>query len=111
MVTELRQSSPDNITIVGGTRVNFFIPDSPNRISYYRGGLGGNDLIREHPLGANNVLMDDIDSLIFCCWHDGVCDADCSASHLLEIRIQGTKTMRGEAVTLPIREQVRLRNE
>ena len=110
MVTELRQSNQGTISLpaADGGRVDFFIPDSPNRISYY---LVDEQLMREHPVGAVNGIMSDVDNLSFCCWHAGVCDADCSNSHLLEIRMQATRTLRGESFSFPLREQIRLRNE
>jgi hypothetical protein len=109
MVTELRQSNTNSINIdQNGRRVIFTIPEIANNIRYY---LNGTEVVREHPLGTPMILMGDVDSLNFCCWNGVVCNSNCATSNLLEIRLQATKTLLSEAHTIPIREQVRLRNE
>ena len=112
LVTEIRQSNLENVTItnIGASsdRIDFFVPDSPNTISYY---LNGTQVIREHPTGITRVIMDDVTGLQFFCCTGVACDAVCVDDEVVEVRIQATKTFRGETMPTPVlKERIQARN-
>ena len=120
MVRELREASAEDIAIVSivgdDDRITF---DTPNEdgIQYYR-DLSDinvdnieNQIIREHPTGTYRILSNDISTLSFCCWHDDICDEDCSNSYLLQIQLTAEKTASGRDLSFPLIVKVRLRNE
>lgn len=98
MIREVRQSRPLDITITNlGGRINFFVPTSPQSVSYY---LQSNQIIREHPLGTLKVLANDINSLSFSL-----------AAFILEIQLEARRIVRQRTLSFLLREKVRLRNE
>jgi len=120
MVKEMREAQAADINIVSidsdDDRVTF---DTPNEddIQYYRDISDVNNdsivkqIIREYPVGTYRILANDIGNLSFCCWHDNVCDADCSNSYLLEIQLTADKTASGRDLSFPLAVKLRLRND
>jgi prepilin-type N-terminal cleavage/methylation domain-containing protein len=115
MTRELRQAKIEIgrlITITdGGRRIEFYIPGFSNPIRYY---LQSNQVLREHPLGTNKVLANDISELNFCCL-GGIGCIDCSTSYI-QIRLRTLKTVGQRTFSFPVlsgeclTEKVRLRN-
>lgn len=98
MVREIRQSDSSDITITNnGGRVEFYIPDVSNAISYY---LENNQIIREHPLSTKKILANDVNSLNFSL-----------LSQVLEIQMEARKTVLQRELSLSLKEKARLRNE
>lgn len=110
MTRELRCSREETIS-GGGSSISFDTPTLTD-VRFYINNAD-NQLIREFPLGTQVVIGNYITALNFCCWHDdtGTCDTDCTDSKLIEISLTVTNTVRGRTLTLPIKEQVALRNE
>lgn len=97
MSRELRQSNSSDITITGGSQIDFYIPDVSNVITY---SLSGNQIIREHPSGTSKILARNIDSLSFSLSGDTV-----------TIDVSATGSTRGRDLNFSLREKVRLRND
>ena len=120
MSKELRQTRGGNITIEPDSRsINFTVPISittdpvtySSVINYYLNATS-NQLERLHPSDAESkVLANDIADLSFCCQGGSDC-FDCQNSTLLQIQVNGTKTVRQRALTpFNLTEEVGLRNE
>ncbi len=125
MVRELRQLDPryplisNGPTISnGGEMITFRIPRNITRsdIQYYQDieyEKAGAQIIRRHA-GTESVLANDINSLNFCCWHSGTCDASCANADILQVQLSANKTVNRRAVFFPsngtVIEKVRLRN-
>lgn len=108
MIREIRQSNPSNTTITnGGARVEFYVPDASNSISYY---LSNDYIIREHPLGTTKELMGNVNNLCFC-WDStsNVCKTDCT--DVLPVRLSATKTIKRKQSSFSLLGKVKLRNE
>ncbi len=115
MVRELRQSRGSNVTITGGTSIQFSIPTNitsepvaySDLISYY---VDNGQLIRRHPLDESRVVANDINSLTFSCWNGTNWGDDCSESNILQIWLSAGKTVRQRPLSFNLTEKVRLRN-
>ena len=104
MIREARQSRVADITIGGGgTTISFIIPISldpltdSSSIQYYVDA--NNQLIREHPAGALQVLAVNIDSLSFTL-----------NGNILDIVVQATIDLKQQDLTFTIRERISLRS-
>lgn len=119
MAKELRQNDHSDITITNaGERIVFRIPRNISRsdIQYYQNieyEKVNTQIIRRHA-GNDTILANDINSLNFCCWHGGACDASCSNADILQVQLSANTTVNRRAVFFPssgtITEKVRLRN-
>jgi type II secretory pathway pseudopilin PulG len=108
MLRELRQGSPDTMTISNsGTRIDFFIPASTKPISYY---VSNDQFIREHPVNTFKVISNNISAVLFCCM-GGLGCADCAGGNTLQINFGLKKNLRGKELFRTVVEKVRLRNE
>ncbi|MFH1451533.1 MAG: prepilin-type N-terminal cleavage/methylation domain-containing protein [Candidatus Omnitrophota bacterium] len=104
MVKELRQTTSSNMTITGGTQIQFKIPTDitttpatySSNIQYY---LSGNDLIREYPAGTTSILAGNISVLSFS-----------YASNYLTIQLTVSKNLKQRTHTFSLKERVKLRN-
>lgn len=95
---EIRQSSPYDVSITnGGQKVEFYIPDVSNSISYF---IQNSQLVREHPIGTEKVLSGDLTSLDFSL-----------ASDTVTIQLTVGKTAQNRNLSFSLAERVRLRNE
>ena len=126
MVRELRQSRSSNVTITGGTDIQFSIPTDitpvtySELISYYVVYVSDEQkqLFREHPMGSDPpdrvAVANDINSVTFCWCHGATC-ATCDningGSNLVRIQLVAGKTVRQKSVSFSLTEKVRLRNE
>jgi len=120
MSKELRQARGGNITIEpDGRSINFTVPINitTNPVTYssvinYYLNAAGNQLERVHPVHtAPKILANDIADLTFCCQGGSGC-SDCQNSTLLQIQVNGAKTVRQRALTpFNLTEEVGLRNE
>lgn len=100
ITTELRQIDPlQNIVISDADqKIVFYIIDISNPISYYLNV--SNQIVREHPIGTNRILANNINSLTFS--HVG---------DVINITILAQKTdKRGRSLSFSLKEKVRLRN-
>ncbi len=123
MIRELRQSDSSDITIrLDRDKITFRFPSSISPIAYYPDieyEKVGAQIIRSHA-GNVTILANDINSLDFCCCHDGsicdpaLCDEDCSNADVLQVQLSANKTVNRRAVFFPsngaVTEKVRLRN-
>ena len=104
MNRELRQSDLSTLTITGGNRINLRIPTdistSPaplsSAIAYY---VSNNQLLREHPVGTTRVIGTDISQIAFSL-----------NNNQLTVALTANKTVRLRAYTLPLEEQILIRN-
>ncbi len=103
MVREIRQAQPP-VTITGGNRIDFTIPQASGTISYYLDDFdsdgNSDDLIREYPSGTKKMLAKDISSLSFS-----------SSGNTVSIALVGQRSARGRTLTFSLKQKVRLRNE
>lgn len=119
MIRELRQNDASDLTISGGGEdIVFRIPRNISRsdIQYYQNieyKKVGTQIIRRHA-GIGSILANDINSLNFCCWKNGVCGTDCSGAQILEVQLSAQKIVNKKTVSFPsngtVTEKVRLRN-
>jgi prepilin-type N-terminal cleavage/methylation domain-containing protein len=101
MSREIRQSKESDITInVAGDRIDFFIPDSTNSISYY---ISSGQIVREHPIGTQRVLLDGVTSLDF--------SPNPFSGDTVQIDITATRVVFGRSLSVSLTQKVRLRNE
>jgi len=108
MTREIRQSPSSDITVASnGEQINFSIINVSNPINYY---LQNDSLIREHPAGTQRVMVEDVNSLSFCCI-GGLNCTDCNTAHSVSIAIDAEKTVRQRTVSFNLSEKVKLRNE
>ena len=98
MTRESRQTNINQITVNdGGARLDFYIPNVANIISYY---IQNKQLIREHPIGTKKVLANNINQITFVV-----------QSSTLQIQINATKTtIRGVPLSFSSTELVKFRN-
>lgn len=104
MVKELRQTTVSNMTITGGTQIQFKIPTDitttpvtySSNIEYY---LSGTDLIREYPTGTTSILAGNISALSFS-----------YASNYLTVQIMVSKNLKQRTYTFSLKEKMQLRN-
>lgn len=96
---ELRRSKSSNITITGGSTIDFAITDVSGNISYY---LSGSRIIREHPSGTTKILANNIDYLNF---------SPSSPSRNVTVAVRGAKTYRGRNYYFNLTEKIWLRND
>lgn len=98
MIREIRQSSFDDVFINNaGGKVEFYIPDVSNSISYF---IQNNELVREHPAGKEKVLAGDLTSLNFSL-----------AADTVTILLAVGKTAQNRNLSFSLAQKVRLRNE
>jgi type II secretory pathway pseudopilin PulG len=119
MSKELRQARHGSIIIEPDARsINFTVPINittnpptySSVINYYLNATSS-QLERLHPLNtAPKILANDISDLSFCCQGGSGC-SDCQNSTLLQVQVNGTKTVRQRVLTpFNLTQQVRLRN-
>jgi prepilin-type N-terminal cleavage/methylation domain-containing protein len=110
MLQELRCATTETISS-GGAVITFNTLDASG-VSYYR-NAANSQLIREYPSGSQQAVASSITNLSFCCWHDlsQSCDTTCTNSNLVEVSLTASGTFRGRSLTLPLKGQVRIRNE
>lgn len=122
IVSEIRQASPNDISIPASSRIEFRIPTDittvpvtfSQEIVYY---LDNDRIIREHPAGDTKVLAQNISNLAFCCVNGSNCTSDCSSSKILRVQIKSSKVSGTRLVEFPpiagtfLTTEVKLRNE
>ncbi|MFH2137485.1 MAG: hypothetical protein ABII88_03120 [Candidatus Omnitrophota bacterium] len=103
MEKELRQSSSGNVNITnGGAKISFRVPQNinpvtySNTISYY---LNGNQLIREHPPGTQQVLSGNFDAISFVI-----------AGNSVSVSLQIRKQLKHDDIVVAWSKNVSLRN-
>ena len=102
MVREIRQAQPP-VTITGGNRIDFTIPQVSGTISYYLDDFDSDgvsdDLVREYPSGTKKLLAKDISSLSFS-----------PSGDVVSIALQAQRVSRGRNLSFSLKQKVRLRN-
>ncbi|RKY26689.1 MAG: hypothetical protein DRP61_05585 [Candidatus Omnitrophota bacterium] len=102
MSRELRQAQGSSITISNeGKNISFSIPDllgGAYDINYYL-DINSNQIIREYPAGTTQILGNNISSLNFSLSGD-----------TLTITLQASKSLRGNPLSLSLKEKIKLRN-
>jgi len=103
MITELRQSRLADISISNGDTISFSIPISVNPLSrsstikYFVNA--NNQLVREHPLGTEKIIANNVDSLNFTL-----------NGNILEVKVQANIDLKRQDLMFTIKEQVALRS-
>lgn len=96
MSREIRQSSPGGVVInEDGDRIDFAVNTS--NVAYY---ISNGRLIREHPVGENKILAQNITALNFM-----------RNESTIEIEASAQKRIYGDVIGVTLKEKVRLRNE
>lgn len=124
MVKELREATGINISVITAQDNEItFNTSQKSGVKYYRDIDDNNNdgiinqIINEYPAGNYKILANDISNLNFCCWHDSICDADCSDSDMLQVQLKAKKTVGQKELSFPFAEgiflieKVKLRNE
>ncbi|MCM8823938.1 MAG: hypothetical protein NC822_04615 [Candidatus Omnitrophica bacterium] len=107
MIRELRQGRVSSLTISDdGKTIDFSIPSIGNSIRYT---LIDNQIIRQD--SNNRVILNNVNSLNFCCDHGNLCDTNCSDTYMLCIHLVTSKQLYGRQLSFSLKEKVRLRNE
>lgn len=115
MTREIRQADPARSMAIGagGDSLQFYIADYTDPIIYT---LNGSQLIREHPVGVNKILANNVSVLGFC-WAQNAtsCILTRGQSDVLQAQLRVSKIVRQRTLTFPLAgplvEEVKLRNE
>ncbi|MCM8774151.1 MAG: hypothetical protein NC820_05400 [Candidatus Omnitrophica bacterium] len=108
MIRELRQGRASSLTISdSGKTIDFSMPSIANPIRYT---LINNQIIRQD---SNNsrVILNNVNSLNFCCEQGNLCDTNCSDTSMLCIQLVASKQLYARQLSFSLKEKVRLRNE
>lgn len=91
--------------------IMFSTPDIQN-ICYYL-NTNSHQIIHKQPViaGSARIIANYVKGLTFCCYHDGICDSDCSKSNLIQIQLEAATTVMHRPMSINIKEEVSLRNE
>ena len=115
MTREMRQADPLRSVAIGagGDSFQFYITNYTDPISY---SLNNNQLIREHPVGVNKILANNVSELDFCWMQNAAsCTLTRGSSDVVQVHLRATKTVRQRTLTFPLSgplvEEVKLRNE
>jgi type II secretory pathway pseudopilin PulG len=110
MVREIRQADPSQNIIIGsgGSSLQFYIANiTDSTASPINYNLSSSQIIREHPLGVNKILANDISALNFS-WVS-------NTTSCLQVQVRASKTVKQRVLTFPLLaplvEEVKLRNE